>query len=247
MRSRMPRKFAVFYSLPFPFETFTIYSNSLNKNISIPSNNIPCNNIYTNVKTLIIQTDRRPDHNFNETEVINLIINTFFDPVNWLHILTKLRHLDIVNCKLFTMEKFRILLDNTRYLSSLTVKYSLLEILTDNWSNVSVCNHLTQKIRILKLHSNKYLPECLSRNDLEEIVSIFASKCEHLSICVQSKINTVDFILRSMSQLNSLYVYIEGKDSSSNIIEWLEQQQTRFNHSNCILVNDEYDYYFWLG
>lgn len=126
------------------------------------------------------------------------------------------------------------------------MKYSVLQILTDNWSNASICNYLSQKICSLKLYSNKYLLEGLSRNHLEQIVLIFASKCEYLSICVQSKINTVDFILCSMSQLTILYVYIEGRDSSPITIEWLEQQQTRFNHSNCIFVNDGDDYYFWL-
>ncbi|CAF1411803.1 unnamed protein product, partial [Rotaria sordida] len=30
-------------------------------------------------------------------------------------------------------------------------------------------------------------------------------------------------------------------------VEWLEQQHTRFNHFNCIIINDRQDHYFWLG
>lgn len=49
-----------------------------------------------------------------------------------------------------------------------------------------------------------------------------------------------------MTQLNSLHIYVEERESSPITIEWLEEQKTPFNHSKCILVHDGNDYYFWL-
>ncbi|CAF3977558.1 unnamed protein product [Rotaria sordida] len=170
------RKFAILYTIPFPFETLTIFKNSSKTMISNWSkNNIDhlSINTYKNIKTLIFKSYTKPDQNFNR---------------NWIHVLTKLRHLTIDDCAVLSMENFNIFLDNTPYLYSLTAKKS-----------------------------------------------------------VHSRNNTIDFILRKMLQLNSLHVHIQQKNSSPATIEWLEQQHTRFNHFNCIIINDRQDHYFWLG
>jgi hypothetical protein len=122
----------------------------------------------------------------------------------------------------------------------------MLRVLTDNWSNASVCDHLSRKISTLKFHPTKNPLNCLSISDLDRIMPIFASKCKHLSLCVQSSNKTVDLILRSMSQLHSIHVRIQGKDSSPITMMWFGKKRTRFTRSKCSIVNDGDDNYFWL-
>jgi hypothetical protein len=84
-------------------------------------------------------------------------------------------------------KQFHILLMNTPHLCSL----NQLQTLTNNWTNVSVCNQLSRKIRSLKLYRDEYSSECFSGNALDQIIRIFALKCRHLSICILSPINTI--------------------------------------------------------
>ncbi|CAF1252503.1 unnamed protein product [Rotaria sordida] len=244
------RKFAILYTIPFPFETLTIFKNSSKTMISNWSkNNIDhlSINTYKNIKTLIFKSYTKPDQNFNRSNIMNLIINTSFDSLDWIHVLTKLRHLTIDDCAVLSMENFNIFLDNTPYLYSLTAKKSMMKLLTDNWTDICVCNHLSRKIRSLTFYSNKNSLQYFNKNELEKILPIFSSKCQHLSLGVHSRNNTIDFILRKMLQLYSLHVHIQQKNSSPPAVEWLEQQHTRFNHFNCIIINDRQDHYFWLG
>lgn len=160
----MHSKFAILYSLPYPWEILINRSNRLNKYSSISSNNLNRN---IKIKTLVIETDKQLSDVFNGIQITNLILKTYFDPTYWLSILTKIHHLNLEKARLLPTEKFCLLLDNTPYLHSLTVKYSLLKVLTNNWSNVSVCNHLFRKIRSLKLDICTGLLEYLNRNNLE--------------------------------------------------------------------------------
>jgi hypothetical protein len=146
------------------------------------------------------------------------------------------------------MENFNILLNNTPYLCSLAAKKSLMKLLTDNWTDICICKHLSQKIRSLTFHSYKNPLQCFHTNELEKILTSFSSKCQHLSLGIHSRNKrAIDFILRKMIQLNSLHLYIQQYNSSPPTIEWLEQQNNRFNHSNSIIVNGKRDHYFWLG
>ncbi|CAF1427841.1 unnamed protein product [Rotaria sordida] len=242
-------KLSIFYTLPYPMETLTIYKNSFKKTIS----NLPINNhfnIYANIKTLIFENYITPNHNFNKTKIINLVINTQFESIYWLHALTKLEQLHIDHFGFISMEQFQILLDNTPYLYSLSLRKSHLKRLTDNWNDVHICNHLSQKIRVLKLHSYKNLLECLNRHELERILPIFETKCEYLSLGIQTTTNTIDYILSQMSVLNYLHVFVREKlrlpIAKTLTMEWLEKQQTQFNHSNCIIINNIHGNYFWL-
>jgi hypothetical protein len=38
-----------------------------------------------------------PDENFKKTSVVNLIVNVDLDFIKWIHVLTQLRHLDILS------------------------------------------------------------------------------------------------------------------------------------------------------
>ncbi|UJR18868.1 hypothetical protein I4U23_021996 [Adineta vaga] len=77
--------------------------------------------MYANIKTLLLKSCTTPDQNFNRSNVINLIVYTTFDSLDWVHVLTKLRHLTIDDCAILTMDNSNILLDNTTYLCSLTI------------------------------------------------------------------------------------------------------------------------------
>ncbi|CAF3972744.1 unnamed protein product [Rotaria sp. Silwood1] len=242
-------KLSIFYTLPYPMETLTIYKNSFKKTIS----NLPINNhlnIYTNIKTLIFENYIKPNHDFNKTKIINLVINTQFESIYWLHALTKLEQLHIDHFGFISMEQFQILLDNTPYLYSLSLRKSQLIKLTDNWNDVHICNHLSQKIRVLKLHSYKNPLECLNRHELERILSIFETKCEYLSLGLQTTTNTIDYTLSRMSALNYLHIFVREKFrlpiTKTLTMEWLEKQQAQFNNSNCIIINNIHGNYFWL-
>jgi hypothetical protein len=244
-------KHVVLYTIPFSFQTFTIFKNSpkITTNSNWSKNNIDYSNInlYKNIKTLVFESSTTPDQNVNKNNVINLIIKSPFHSLDWVHVLTKLQHLTIEDGAVLSMENFNILLDNTPYLCSLTAKKSVLKLLTDNWTDICICNHLLRKIRSLTFHSNKNPLQCFNKNELEKILPIFSSKCQHLSLGVHSRNDAIDFILRKMFQLNSLHVHIQQTNSSPITIEWLEKQHTRFNHYNCIIINDRHDHYFWLG
>jgi hypothetical protein len=122
-------------------------------------------------------------------------------------------------------------------------------MLTENWKNVFICKQLSEKIRSLKLTSNDHRLGCLNEIEIEQIIRIFASKCQHLSLCIYSEIITIRLLLQNMRQLISLHIRIQGKDYPPIDIEWLNKKKSeiKFTHSDCFIVNDGYDRYFWLG
>ncbi|CAF3179080.1 unnamed protein product [Rotaria sp. Silwood2] len=189
----------------------------------------------------------QPDENFNRSEVINLIIYSEFVSIQWIHILTKLRHLEIHSYAIISSENVLCLLKNTPHLCSLIAEKSVLQKATEYWNNVSICNHLARKIVSLKLRGEKVRSRSISKNEIQQIIRIFSSKCQHLSLYAQSPTDTIGLILQNMSQLHSLHVTILKKISPSIDMAWLQQQQSIFNSSNCIIVNNEPNHYFWLG
>lgn len=232
---------------------FAISTPSCNKNVSIycnKNNKILTDNLYlyNNVGTLLCEEKRLiPDENLNNIQFVNLIINNYFRLTNCIHRLTKLRHLEITHNLMISVKDFHHLLDKTSELNSLIVEKYILQRLTENWSHVDICTHLSKKIRRLKLLSNRKQSQNVNRNELEKMIQIFALKCQNLSISVHSPNNSIGFFLQSMSQLHSLHVNIKAKYYSSINMTWLKQQQTRFNGYNCFILNDGHDHYFWLG
>ena len=184
---------------------------------------------------------------FDRNSIINLIINTSFDALAWIHILIKLRHITIGDGTILSLEDFNILLDNTPHLCSLTGKKSMLKLLTDNWTDMCICHRLSRKIRSLTFTFDRNSSQNFDKNELEKILPIFSSECQHLSLGIHSHNNTIDFILRKMYHLISLHVYIQRKNCPPINIEWLEQQNIRFNRTNCIITNVQQNHYFWLG
>lgn len=244
------RSLAAIYTIPFAFDRLTIVSNSTKKSISTYSNvdnEISMNNIYSHVKTLILEEKQsNPDNNLRRSQIINLIINDSFNPIDWIHVLTKLRHLELKSRSNLSSEDFRYLLVNTPHLHSLTTDKCILRTVTENWGYTLVCHKLSERIQSLKLYSSTRQSDCLSRNDLKQIIRIFAAKCQHLSLPVQLPSNSISFILQSMSQLRSLHVHTARKYNSSLNMLWLEKEVLQLNNSNCIIINDGFDCYLWL-
>ncbi len=86
------------YSIPFVFKRFRTFRCSIKERISTSLDNGFLNNKYANVKTLTINhMNAEPDENFKKTSVVNLIVNVDLDFIKWIHVLTQLRHLDILS------------------------------------------------------------------------------------------------------------------------------------------------------
>ena len=199
-------------------------------------------NPHTNMKTLLFKSYSASDPMFDRSSIINLIINTSFDALAWVHVMTKLRKISIGVGAVLSSEDFNTLLDNAPHLWSLTIKKSMLKLLTDSWTDPCICRRLSRKIRTLTFSFDRNPLQCFYKNELERIVSIFSSRCQHLSLGLHSHTNTIDFILRKMCQLVSLHVYIQRKNSPPVTMEFLEHQNTRFNDINCIITKHRHDY-----
>ncbi|CAF0897334.1 unnamed protein product [Adineta steineri] len=254
-RGRLYSKQTMFYTLPYPMKTLTTYKNSLKKTMST----LPIDdhvNIYRNVETLIYGNYLPINNDFNRTKINNLVIDTQFEAIHWLHTLTNLQQLHIDSYGYISIEQFRLLLDNASRLYSLSLRKSQLIKLTDDWNDFHICKHLSQKIRVLKFQSYGNTSECFNEYEIERMVSIFGNKCECLSLGVQIKTHTIEHILSRMLKLSYLFVFIPGNFQSSIkkqlprsrplTMEWLEKQQTPFNRSNCIFYGDLYGNHFLL-
>ena len=192
--------------------------------------------MYENIKTLTVESlsgwnidDRSDNHYFNSIERLHLLPNDY----------RYINDNDINN--------FGILLEKTPNLYALDIHFNHLQVLTNNWTNVSVCNYLSEKIQSIKLYSHQSQRLYFDGDELDQIIRIFSAKCEHLSICILSPMDTVISLLRDMKQLHSLHVLVETKNDVEMTMKWVEKQQIGLNYSNCFIVNYKQNYYFWLG
>jgi hypothetical protein len=175
-----------------------------------------------------------------------LIIHSDFHSKKWTHILTKLRHLELDYYVVISAENFLRLLASTPHLQSFVAEKRVLQIATEHWNNVSICHHLSRKILSLKVCRRKVRSQFISEHEIRRIIQVFSSKCQHLSLYVQSPHDSVGIILQNMLQLHSLHVTVTGKTHPPIGMAWLQKQQSYFNSSNCIIVNHECDHHFWL-
>jgi len=117
---------------------------------------------------------------------------------------------------------------------------------TEHWNNVAICNHLSRKIASLDLCGRYGRSHSTSQNEMQQIIRILSSKCQLLSLYVQSPDDTIGLILQNMSHLQSLHVSIPTKEDSPTVMTWLQKQPTIFNSSNYVIVNNGYELYLWL-
>ncbi|CAF4192795.1 unnamed protein product, partial [Adineta steineri] len=130
-------------------------------------------NIYRNVKILIYENYPQINNDFNRTKINNLVIDTQFESIHWLHTLTNLQQLHIDSYGYISIEQLRLLLDNASRLYSLSLRRKQLIKLTDDWNDFHICKHLSQKNRILKFQSYENTSECFNEYEIERMVSIF--------------------------------------------------------------------------
>jgi hypothetical protein len=238
------------YTIPFTFNQLRIFpcSSERSRLTNFMTEDDSFNKkMYVNVKTLVCENKlSMPDGSINSAPVINLVFRKCFNPINWINTLEKIRHIDMQYTAVMSTENFDLLLKYTPQLYSLIVYKDTLQTMTCDWTHTSICENLSRKIRYLKLRTTNSSPSDPSRVELQRIIRIFAPKCEHLSIFVPSSVNTIASILRRMSQLHSLHVYITSLTFPIIDICWLEKQRTKFNRSNCSIVQEGSTYYFWL-
>lgn len=215
-----------FYTLRISLKPLTIFTRPFYESLSILSN---------------------INNNILKPDIINLIVNTDLNSIKWIPKLTILRHLDIQFGTKMSLKTFSLLLDNIRYLDSLTAEKSVLQTLTDNGKHILICNQLSHKIRSLKLYSISNISWKPSRYELYEILQPFIIKCEHLSLNALLSCETIAFILRIFRQLQSLHVIITREDRSKMNNKWLEQQTTELTHLDHFISNNQCHCYFSLG
>lgn len=240
----------ILYTIPLSFERFTIFktvtalNNSHCYGYHVDYNRI---NTHKNTKTLIYKNSSEPDCTFTRNSITNLIIYGSFDALPWSSILTKLQHITIGECAALSSESFNVLLNSAPHINSLSAKKSTLKTLTDDWTDICICHHLSQKIRSLTFSECNDPSQGFDKTALEKILPIFGSQCQHLSLGVHSHKNTIDFIFSKMRHLISLHVYIQRKKYPTLNMEWLEKQNLQFNRTNCVITNVRRNTYFWLG
>ena len=88
IHSMVIRCLSALYSLLFSFNQFTISTNSFNKslsNILNNNNNSSYKNICVNGRTLVFEDNpAKSDENFDRTKIVNLVINSYFDFIDWI-------------------------------------------------------------------------------------------------------------------------------------------------------------------
>lgn len=122
-----------------------------------------------------------------------------------------------------------------------------LQILTNNFTDISICQHLSDRIRSVKISpKHEAEKEYLEGNELDWIIRIFGANCQNLSANLHSPIDTIVLLLRDMQQLHSLHVIVQTKNNTEITNQWLARQQIGLDFSNCYIFNYQNDYHFWL-
>ncbi|UJR16648.1 hypothetical protein I4U23_003548 [Adineta vaga] len=240
--------YALLYSLPFPFEMLTVLQGSNIRSITTLPNDITYSNIFSNIKTLQIwyQTSE-PNDDFQRNNIVNLLIANDFPAIKWMHVLNNLQHLEMDYPLTMSPNNFLYLLENAPHLCSLVTGQRILELATEHWRNISICNQLSQKIVSLKFSGRYGTLECIRHNVIPKISEIFSSRCQHLSLSVPQLSVSIIYLILNMSQLQSLHIALSDQTNPIIDITWLEKQQTIFNNSNCMIFSDNVNVHFWLG
>ena len=145
----------ILYTIPFSFEEFTVFKAFSKTKISDWSRNYLDHrsiSTHANMKTLIFKCYSAPDPMFNRSSIINLIINTSFDSLAWVHILTKLRHITIGDGAVLSSEDFNILLDNASHLHRVIQKFSELAISIQGNDIPSISLHHIFEVVVVIFH-----------------------------------------------------------------------------------------------
>ncbi len=239
---------ALLYSLPYAFERFEIITHSFDESIST-LNNSSTNNLYKNVKTLIVDvTCKNINEGLISGHVINLNLKFPGTPIDWIFSMNQLCQLSFDNQIDLSPKNFIRLLKTSPHLHSLIVPYYTLKFLTNQWKNQIVCELLSRKIQSLKISSDGYFRDYVKVDELVHIVRVFSRRCQHLNITVYSRNILVGLILRSMRHLRSLIVRLkEHGDDLMITKKWLIEQNIAYKQLDYSIVVDGNEYSFWFG
>lgn len=243
------------YSLPFAFSHMPINTCSFSTSLStlplIDSNDIK-SIYYTKVKTLVFNKECEIPHlGFLGNNIKHLILMVNL-PRSWIYLLTKLRHITIGSYVEMTTIDFETLLRYSPNLQHLTISSDKLKKLTDKFTNQTICNQLSEKIRSLTI-SYQYFDsptlDTVSVRSLSSLVRIFSTKLEHLSLGLIAQPKTVRPILRRMKALRSLHVewspsYINSDDP---VTAWLQQISTDHTAVDFVHTIDKRHLFIWFG
>lgn len=236
------------YTLPFAFDQFILFNDLYEPKILTLSNHNSQTNLYENVKTFLVES--LPYWNIdyelsNRKSILSLIRNDYFHSIERFHFLSNTRlyrqrrHVDVLSNNLFSLIK------KMPRLYSLNIRMNDLRIVTNEFTDRIICDHLTEKIRSLKLHQNEERRRYdFSEHELNQIIRIFGTECQYLSISIPSSINTIVTLLQNMQELYSLHLMIETKTNAEMIKNGLLKHG--LDLSNCFIYNLHSDYYFWL-
>lgn len=235
------------YSLPFPFGTYTALQGTNIRSLSTLMEEDKNASLFSSVKTLeVLYKTSEPNETFHTNQVTSLILYNDFNSFTWMPVLKKLQRLEMNVPLTMSADTFHHLLKNAPHLHSITTEKRLLQLATEHWNHVSICNYLSRQILSLKLCARFGRSRCTSNHEIQQLIRIFSSKCQHLSLCIQMSNDTIGLILNQMSQLRSLHVNISGKTQPT--IDWtsIQSKHSTIGRFDCLTYTNENDHYFWL-
>jgi hypothetical protein len=235
----------IIYSLPYAFREMPINTDLFTVSFStLGASNIDGEDEEDNLSEI-------SNEGFLPTNNISLVLNTKLS-TNWLFSLTESHHLEMNRYSNISSTDFARLLASLPLLRSLTISANELEKLTDKFTNTTVCNQLSRRIRSLTLaisNVNKLVLDVVNICLLSSLVRIFGKTCEHLSFALAVHPNRVLSILRDMEQLRSAHLdcdpwYRESQDAATS---WLKEQVTCSTELDFVHITDENTYSVWFG
>ncbi|UJR07903.1 hypothetical protein I4U23_012186 [Adineta vaga] len=234
------------YTLPYAFSSLILPSSTLDENFLTFSNIIHDQwneNLYRNVRKLQVQLYPRQNEKVQEKTVLDMIRHGQFNSIEELNLVSESSSSHRISARQMIIfgAHLDILFEKMTHLHSLQIHLNHLEWLTSNWKNQSLCCYLSEKIHSLKLYNGEN-----SSDSINHIIRIFSRKCQHLSIETPLSAEMIILFLKNMKQLRSLHVCNEVNDENLINIQWLEQHQIGFDKSNCSIVHQQSNYYFWL-
>ncbi|CAF0958062.1 unnamed protein product [Adineta steineri] len=240
------------YSLPFAFPELLIDTPACKTSIStlpaIDINDIK-SNYYTKINTLILNEPREePPIYLLPSNIIYLTVNATLSK-NWFYLLKELHYLDIQHGPYMSSNDFAQLLEHTPNLQSLVISTEKLKKFTDDFQHKIVCQYLSERIKSLTITDSDYNYNesnlgYVSIDALSSLARILSSKCEHLSLGIMAKPNTVRSILRRMRQLRSLRI---RWSRNFTVLEWLQKQSTDSTALDFVHMNDKQEFFVWFG
>ncbi len=242
------------YSLPFAFAQMPINMTSFDTGLStlMMNDEDPSEyESYKKVKTLLfMEKCQMPHPGFRTSNIVRLVLNTTL-PTSWHFLLNNLRHLELRTSLHISSTDFAHFLTNTPRLHSLTVPIMILSNITDNFSNLVVCDQLSNRIESLTISDYNSVEGRLGHvaiEDLPSLVRIFGKTCKYLALGLVAHPQTVITTLQTMRQLCSLHIYCRLQCHGSRDIatRWLKLMRENSDIADFMYISDDYNFYVWF-